>query len=254
MKSKSELVEVDEKIHPIAVHQDPYMSLIQVAVEKDVDIEKIEKLMNLQDRYEAKNARKSFFASLSAFQSDLPVIGKRGQASFGHKSGGGTTEYDFAKLEDIALAIRPHLVKHGLSYRFEMGNNNGLFKVICIVTHLEGHEERTEMEAFADNSGKKNNIQQIASTQSYLKRYTLTAALGVIVGGEDDDAQSYQEPEQEAIHTIFPDDSFESVFPKWEKLILDGKQTPEQIITRGNNKNIFFSENQLEKIQNVGKA
>ncbi|MNL48938.1 ERF superfamily protein [compost metagenome] len=45
------------------------------------------------------------------------------------------------------------------------------------------------MQAMPDNSGKKNAIQQVASTITYLQRYTLLAATGVATKGQDDDAR-----------------------------------------------------------------
>jgi len=188
--SNSELITKDETIHPLAVQQDQYMGLIQMAVEKGADINQLEKLMDLQDRYEAKNARKSFFGALSIFQSSTPTIKKTGLASF--KTKAGKTEYSYAKLEDIARVIRPSLKEAGLSYRYEQGSDNQLMTVTCIVTHKEGHQEKTSMSAFADQSGSKNQIQQIASTISYLRRYTLTGALGITVGDEDDDCLQYE--------------------------------------------------------------
>jgi len=178
--AKSELVE-QETLHPVAVQQDQYMGLIQMAVEKGADINQLEKLMDLQDRFEAKNAKKAFFNALSIFQSMTVTIKKTGLASFPTKDNG-RTEYTYAKLEDIARVIRPSLKEAGLSYRYEQSSDNNLMTVACIVTQKEGHQERTSMSAFADSSGRKNQIQQIASTISYLRRYTLTGALGITVG------------------------------------------------------------------------
>lgn len=245
MSKNQGLVTKDETIHPIAVQQDQYMGLIQLAVEKGADINQLEKLMDLQDRYEAKSARKSFFIALSKFQSELPVIEKKGNVSYNN------TNFDFAKIEDIAKAIKPHLVTNGLSYRFEMSANNNLFKVICIINHIDGHEERSEMEAFADNSGKKNGIQQIASTQSYLKRYTLTAALGVIVGGEDDDGVSYEEPSNQ--EDFCSQELFDQSFPAGEAKILAKEKTPAQIIAFFEKK-VKLTDQQKQIINNVGKA
>ena len=41
--------------------QDQYMSMIQIAVEKQVDISYLQKLMDLQDRHEEKQAKKAFY-------------------------------------------------------------------------------------------------------------------------------------------------------------------------------------------------
>jgi enoyl-[acyl-carrier-protein] reductase (NADH) len=59
-----------------------------------------------------------------------------------------------------------------------------------VITHEQGHSETTSLSAGADDSGKKNNIQAIASTVSYLERYTFLAATGLTAKDMDDDAVS----------------------------------------------------------------
>ena len=254
--AKSELV-IEKETYPLAAQEEQYMGLIKIAVEKGADINQLEKLMDLQDRFEAKNARKSFFNGLSTFQSMTVTIKKTGLASFKTKSG--FTEYSYAKLEDIARVIRPSLKEAGLSYRYEQSSDNNLMTVVCIVTHKEGHQEKTSMSAFADQSGSKNQIQQIASTISYLRRYTLTGALGITVGDDDDDGARYNpeennQPQYESANTEekvisgYPGDDFDKNYPKWMKLIEDGKKTADQIITMVSTKG-QLSEDQILTIK-----
>ena len=92
----------------------------------------------------------SFFNALSIFQSMTVTIKKTGLASFPTKNNG-RTEYTYAKLEDITRVIRPSLKEAGLSYRYEQSSDNNLMTVVCIVTHKEGHQERTSMSAFAES-------------------------------------------------------------------------------------------------------
>lgn len=60
-----------------------------------------------------------------------------------------------------------------------------------------------------------------------------------------------QPPSQEPTVNYYPDDKFKENFPKWEKLILSGKKTIEQVIktvkAKGN-----MSEEQISKIKAVG--
>ena len=98
---------------PVVASQDQYFGLIQIAVEKGVDIVQLEKLMDLQERAEANQARRYFNIAMSKFQSLLPVIEKNGVVDY--TTAKGRTYYEYAKLEDIALAIRPALKETGLS-------------------------------------------------------------------------------------------------------------------------------------------
>lgn len=224
--------------------EDPTFNLMQMVIEKGGDIANLEKLIDLQERVSKAQARKSFYAALSAFQSELPVIEKNGKVQYNN------TSFEFAKLEDIAAAIKPLLAKHGLSYRYEQKADQNYLNVICIVTHADGHEERTEMIAPADNSGQKNKIQQIASTISYLRRYTVTGALGIVVGGEDNDGVDADL--EEAVYMDI--EKFNESFPKYEKLILDRKKTASQLIEFLAKKGAILSPDQQQSLKKVEGA
>ena len=122
---------------------------------------------------------------MSLFQSGLPSIGKGGTVDY--TTSKGRTNYEYAKIEDIAKAIRPALKASKLSYRFKQAQDQKGITVACIVTHAGGHFESNHLTAPPDTSGSKDTLKAIASTISYLRRYTLTGGLGIIVGGEDDD-------------------------------------------------------------------
>jgi len=246
------LVVKDEVVHPIVAQQNQYMGLIQLAIEKGADIVQLEKIMDLQERYEANQARKDFAAAISKFQSMLPVIEKNGVVDY--TSAKGRTCYDYAKLEDIARAIKPALKETQLSYRFTQTQNQGWITVTCIVTHSSGHSEISELTSQPDISGGKDPLKAIASAISYLRRYTLTGSLGIVVGGEDDDAGAGDLVDSDQQGDFYPDEEFNKHFPNWEKAILAGKKTPDQIIGSGNNQGITFSQDQLNKINKLGNA
>jgi hypothetical protein len=177
----SELIERDAV--PVVVNAP--MRLIEMAVSQNADIEKLEKLLDLQTKWDAEQARKSYLDAMSSFQADLPTIKKLKSADFGP----GKAKYKYASLDDIAEQIRPFLQRHGLSYRFEQSLSNGVITVQCIASHKDGHSESCEMVASPDASGGKNSIQQSASAVTYLRRYTLTGALGIVTADEDIDGR-----------------------------------------------------------------
>lgn len=186
----------------IAVKQDnlpasvsPY-TLIQSAIEKGADVESLERLLALSERYEAGVAKKEYIAAMQRFQSVKPDLAKSQAVSFGQ----GKTSYKFCPLPEIEKSLRGPLSDCGLSYRFENLNRDGDFGIRCVVTHLAGHSEATEMYAPADSSGNKNAIQAIGSTSTYLMRYVLIAAFALTTADEDDDGASNSDlPFQRAI-------------------------------------------------------
>jgi hypothetical protein len=164
--------------------------LLQIAVENNFDIDKLEKLMALHREWEAGEARKAFFAALSKFQSELPPILKTGKTDQGRAG-----KRKFATLGAINEAIRPWLYANGLSFRFAQSQTPQGITVTCIVSHCDGHSEETTLTAGADVTGGKNPIQSIGSTITYLERYTLVGALGLTTVDEDDDGgQGQAEP------------------------------------------------------------
>lgn len=168
--------------------------LVRVALETGADVEKLERLLALQERWEATQARRAFFAALTEFQATAPTLLRNAEVDF--STAKGRTAYKFASLSGIAHKIREPLRRCGLSYRFEMADADKLgLRVSCIVTHTGGHSERTELCAPADTTGSKNAIQALGSSVSYMQRYTLLCALGLVTGDVDDDGQASSPPE-----------------------------------------------------------
>jgi hypothetical protein len=165
------------------------LDLLQMAISKDVDLDRLQKLIDMKNEWDAKEAKKEFLAALSKFQTLVPVLKKSKTAKVATKTGG-SFSYNYADLGSIAQTIKGALQECGLSYRWEFSELSGKMKVTCIVSHLAGHTETAVMEASADSSGAKNDIQQKGSTHTYLQRYTLIGALGLATADEDNDGNS----------------------------------------------------------------
>lgn len=159
--------------------------LLTLAVDKDLDIDKLRQLMELQKAWEANQSRKAYFSALSDFQDQCPDIRKSKKVGFDLKQGG-RTDYNYAPLGDIDRQIKKLMKACGLTKNWKIFDNAGRIKVICHITHIEGHSEATEMEADADMSGSKNAIQGKGSAIEYMKRYTLTGALGITTADDVD--------------------------------------------------------------------
>ncbi len=238
--------EVVEKNDQLTVMAQPHMRLIELAVQNGSDITYLEKLLDLQERHEANQARKDFNGAMSKFQGLLPVIEKNGIVDY--TSPKGRTFYDYAKLEDIAKAIRPALKETGISYRFTQSQDQGWITVVCIVTHVSGHFELSQLTSQPDVSGGKDPLKAIASTISYLRRYTLTGSLGIVVGGEDDDGGSFDPlsvAEKEGEQVLLTEDQYNQREKSWIKAVKKGSTTVQDILDQLNSNGHFLTENQL---------
>jgi hypothetical protein len=155
------------------------MDMLSHAVERGADLDMIEKLMNLQERWEASQARKAFDEAISAAKADIPPI---------ERTGKGHNDKRYATFAAIARVVDPIISRHGLSYRFRTTQGDRI-SVTCILSHKSGHFEETTLSGPPDASGSKNAIQAIGSTLTYLQRYSLVQMLG-LAAADDDDGKS----------------------------------------------------------------
>lgn len=172
------------------------ISMIErVARDPAIDIAKLERLLDMQERILAKNAEVAYAVALSQLQAELPEIPERGMIRIKSKDGNNVLqETPYALWEDINEAIRPLLAKHGFSLSFRTGlSTDGRVSVTAVLLHREGHREETTMVLGHDSTGSKNAVQAIGSSTSYGKRYATAALLNLTsrdVLEHDDDAQT----------------------------------------------------------------
>lgn len=185
----TQVARVDQTTQLAAVEPSPMMSMIERAArDPSVDIDKLERLMAMKERADAQVARQAFDDAMAALQTELPTIGERGKAVVQ-----GQVRYTFALWEDINAAIKPILMRHGFALTFRTDFSNGI-AVTGVISHRAGHREETSITLPSDKSGSKNDVQAVASTVSYGKRYTASALLNLTTHGEDDDAYRVVEP------------------------------------------------------------
>ena len=176
----------------------PYMAMVQTAMDSGRGIEQLDRLLDLQLKWDAEQARRAWVAAMAAFKADPIVIEKRKLVEFTTRDGD-TTSYRHATLADVVDAVVAGMGRHGLSHRWDVKQETGQVAVTCTVTHRDGHSESVTMQAAPDASGEKNSIQQVASAVTYLQRYTLMAATGVAAKDMDDDGRHADVEDEEAI-------------------------------------------------------
>jgi hypothetical protein len=177
-------------------HDTPYMEALFKAIDAKADIVVIENINSMIQENRDHRAKTDFFEALSNFQFTMPLIHRSAKASFPTK-GGNLMQYSFATLDDVVKGIKDNLKDTGLSYRFQMQQDNHSVAIKCIIAHSGGHQETCTMTMPIDGSGNKNDLQRVASTVTYLKRYALCAALGIATSDDIDDAQSYGAMQQQ---------------------------------------------------------
>jgi hypothetical protein len=176
MSQAMEKVSIIPQEEPRALAAVTPMDMLNRAVQSGADIEMIEKLMSLQERWETGQARKAFDEAVANAKAKIPPITRN---ATGHNS------KKYADFAAIAKVVDPILSEFGLSYRFRTAQTDRI-SVTCILSHKAGHSEETTLSGPADTSGSKNAIQAIGSTLTYLQRYSLVQMLGLAAAADDD--------------------------------------------------------------------
>lgn len=122
---------------------------------------------------QTSNEVKELFTALSEFQAEIENPKATATNPF-FKS-------KYATLQDTLNKARPLLAKHGLALIQSPGGNDGRITITTLITHSSGQWLRLD-EISVPFDG---NPQAAGSAITYLRRYSLWAALGV--AGEDDD-------------------------------------------------------------------
>lgn len=212
--------------------------LIRYAMESNADLDKLEKLFDLQSRWEEREAKKAFVSDMAEFKRLDLAITKDHLVNF--RTDKGMTSYTHATIGNVVGVIVPALAQFGFSHRWiiERGDG-GLIRVRCVITHRLGHSEETVLEAGLDQTGGKNNIQAMISTKTYLERHSLLAATGLATSDQDD---NYDEEVEKAKKSAaeakaaaakpkeWSQDKFEIAMKKHGPTVTAGTKTADDLI------------------------
>lgn len=164
---------------PAPSQPDNMLAIIHAATQNDgIDPEKLGKLLDVQERWEANEARKGFTQSLTAFQSECPIIEKLDMA---HGK-------PYARMDRIWRTIRPLMKKHGLSVIWtEAVIDKDTCTMSGYLSHVMGHQIPIKRQMAVPGMIKgTNEAQRDGSASTYCRRYATCDVLGVITGDDDD--------------------------------------------------------------------
>ena len=224
----SELIEIEEKElqqTPVNTQMSQPDRLLEMAISNGANMEQLEKLLDLQERYNKEEARKAFTKAMALFKSESPEIKKDRIVTIETKDSG-TYGYTHASIGNVVNAAVQIMAKYGLSHKWEIKQADARIKVTCVVTHEDGHSESVSLDGGPDTSGKKNGIQQVSSTVTYLERYTFLAITGLAVNEMDDDGigagkkvELITEEQEKELHSQITENELNmEIFLKWAKV------------------------------------
>lgn len=179
--------------------QSPIEQILRSAVERGVTAENvavIERLTDLYEKIQAKDAEKRFAAAFVLLQADMPNI----TASKSVPNRDGSERYRFAPYEEIMAQVKPLLQKHGFTLTFSTDFDDKRVIQSCTLQHVDGHS-RTNKFAARIGSGPpgSSEAQGDGAASTYAKRFALCNALNITIETDTDGRREDARAEGEAI-------------------------------------------------------
>lgn len=139
---------------------------------------------------------KNLLKSVAAFQQECPTIHKATQG-YG---------YTYADLPAIFKIINPLMKKHGLGFMQELHEHS----IITTIFHIESGEMRESRASIPQGVQLKgmNDFQVLGSAITYIRRYALSSALGLVTD-KDIDAAGEQTPASKKPKIILDTDAWQ---------------------------------------------
>jgi len=171
----------------------------KLAENPDVDVEKMAKLVEMQEHIYDKQAEIAYSNAMQELQQEIPTI----QAL----SKNPQTHSKYAKLEHINKIITPLYTKHGFSLSFGMAECpiENWFRTTCTIRHKLGHSVKEFIDLPLDDTGIKGStnktpVHATGSSNSYARRYLTVMVFNLTISGEDVDGNPQKDLSPEESH------------------------------------------------------
>lgn len=165
---------------------DPLMMLIErVACDPTADVGKMRELLEMHQSLQARQAEKQYAEAMSQAQQEMEPI----RTDCLNKQ----NSSKYASYAALDRALRPIYTKHGFAPSFdtEPGAPADMVRVICDVSHRDGHTRRYRLDMPADGKGAKGGdvmtkTHATGSALTYGQRYLLKMIFNIAVETDDD--------------------------------------------------------------------
>lgn len=149
-----------------------------------VDVTKLDALLRMQREIIGADARLQFNRAMSDAQAEMRPVTRDAVND--------QTRSKYARLETIDAEIRPIYTRHGFAMSFDSEPIENGIRIICEVSHREGHSKTYRLEAGLDVAGARGNANKtpmhgLGSSVSYLRRYLKCMVWDLALANEDND-------------------------------------------------------------------
>lgn len=169
----------------LAPSDNAFIDMIERAArDPSVDMDKMERLLAMKERADARMAETAFNAAMTQAQSKMrPVAADANNPQ---------TKSKYASYLALDKAMRPIYTEHGFALSFTTGAaSEGMVEIVCDVSHREGHSRRYVVPMPADGKGAKGGdvmtkTHAVGAAMTYGQRYLLKMIFNIAVGDDDD--------------------------------------------------------------------
>lgn len=161
----------------------------QAARDPSVDINKMERLMEMHERLTAREAEKAFNVAMTACQLAVKQVAADAENS--------QTRSKYATYAKLDSVLRPIYTKHGFALSFDEHDSPKPehVRVVCYVSHIGGHQRTYHRDMPADGKGAKGGdvmtkTHAAGAAGSYGARYLLKGIFNVAIGEYDNDGNT----------------------------------------------------------------
>ena len=168
--------------------------LREMATDPSVDPQKMQAILDVQERMMDKQAEQAFNAAMLRIDQELPRLVRNTPVQYAvdknKPQGEKYTAFKYIKYEEVDEALRPLMKREGLRISFtsapRTGDGGGAL-VTATLTHQLGHKIEASMSVALDNSGGKSNLQGMGSSIAYSRRVLTCMLFNIVTVGEDNE-------------------------------------------------------------------
>jgi len=188
--------DISKKVTDLNVREptppDPFIALVErLSTNPDVDVQKLEKIVEVQMQVIKEQSRQAFNIDMVAVQKEIPTVLRDKENA--------QTSSQYASYEKIIDETKKIYTKKGFSVAFfeEDCEKPDHIRVAANLMHSAGHTEQYHVDIPLDKSGIKGTVNKTAthakgSSMTYGRRYLLSMIFNIPTSDDDGNAAGIQ--------------------------------------------------------------
>jgi len=188
-------------------------------------MDQLEKMMELQDRHDEREAMKAFNDAMAQAKSEMGPVVMTGKSHHGK----------YPTLSDYLLTANPSLAKYGLSLSWDTVQTETSITATTVISHRMGHSKTYSPVTIPimEGNNSTNPAQMVLLSKTYAERGSVSTALGLESEDADGNVGNPKDKPVAAAPALkeYSSARFKTNYPKWKKKVEDGEIVPSDILT-----------------------